>query len=174
MVVEYVDNLLKKLTGNAELKRDLDGDWPFNLKSSVMFVRVTADPEPVVRVWGVAAKEVPATAELFSLLNDINQQVQFSRAFWAKEGTVFIATELVGESIDLEELDTALRRVASGTEFFGPKVVEACGRELVDPPQPPAPAAPSASERSTSGQPSASGATVAPRPEGPVPTGGYL
>jgi hypothetical protein len=138
MVVQYVDSLLKRLTGNSELRRDPDGDWPFNLQSSLMFVRVTAEDQPTIRVWGVAAKAVPAGEKLFQFLNDINQQVQFSRAFWGNDGAVFIATELVGESIDVEELDTALRRVASGTELFGPKIVEACGGTLVPPPKGPA------------------------------------
>lgn len=172
MVVAYVDNLLKRLTGNDELKRDSDGDWPFNLKSSVMFVRVTADAEPIVRVWGVGAKDVPASEKLFTLLNGINHDIQFARAFWAKEGTIFIATELVGESIDAEELDTALQRVASGIEFFGHKIIDVCGGNLVNPPQPLEPA--TEPQARTGGEISATRTAVASEASRQAPTGGYL
>jgi hypothetical protein len=111
MVEAHVENLLKRLTGNDDLKRDSDGDWPFGLNRAFMYVRVSGDTGPTVRVVGVAAHSVTEGPDLFAQLNDINGTIEFSRAF-CKDATVLITTELVGETLDIEELDTALKRVA--------------------------------------------------------------
>lgn len=50
MVESHVDVLLKRITGQPSLERDSDGDWPFSLKRSAMFVRVQGDTDPTVRV----------------------------------------------------------------------------------------------------------------------------
>ncbi len=158
MVVEYVDSLLKRLTGKTDLIRDSDGDWPFGLNDSVMFVRVSAGDDPTVRVWGVASKSVPPGEKLFTLLNEINQKLEFCRAF-CSNGTVFVATELVGETLDIEELDTAIRRVATSTESLGSKVVATCGGSLVRPPETTSAGAESETETASTEK---------------KPTGGYL
>jgi hypothetical protein len=101
-----------------------------------MYVRVSGDTSPTVRVVGVAAHSVSEGPDLFAQLNDINGTIEFSRAF-CRDATVFITTELVGETLDIEELDTALKRVASGADYFGPKVVEKCGGETPTPESPP-------------------------------------
>jgi hypothetical protein len=136
MVEAHVEKLLKRITGKDDLSRDSDGDWPFALNRAFMYVRVSGDTGPTVRVVGVAAHSVAEGPELFAQLNEINNTIEFSRAFW-QDGTVFVTTELVGESLDIEELDTALQRVSSGADFFGPKVVEKCGGETPTPASPP-------------------------------------
>ena len=141
MVEAHVENLLKRITGNEQLRRDDDGDWPFGLKHSVMYVRVSGDTDPTVNVFGVAAHSVPEGPELFKMLNDLNGTVQFSRAMWRK-GEVVIATELVGESLDIEELQMAVDRVSAGADHFGPQIVEACGGETVRKPPADEPSAP--------------------------------
>src|SRR5579862_2613660 len=157
MVAIYVDSLLKRITGNTDLKRDPDGDWPFRLENSLMFVRVSADEQgPTVRVWSVAAQSVPAGEKVFTLINELNQKVQFARVFW-DDGAVFVATELVGSSLDIEELDTAVKRVMSVTEAWGPKIVEACGGSLVRPPEPAGAGAGQGAAAETTGQKPTSG-----------------
>jgi hypothetical protein len=136
MVEAHVEKLLKRITGNDDLKRDADGDWPFDLNRAFMYVRVSGDTGPTVRVVGVAAHSVPEGPDVFGQLNEINNSIEFSRAFW-QNGTVFVTTELVGESLDIEELQMALNRVASGADYFGPKVVEMCGGETPTPESPP-------------------------------------
>lgn len=137
----HVENLLKRITGNEQSKRDDDGDWPFGLKHAVMYVRVSGDTDPTVNVFGVAAHSVPEGPELFNMLNDVNNIVQFSRAMW-RRGEVVIATELVGESLDIEELEMAVKRISAGADHFGPQIVETCGGETVRTPSPEEPPAP--------------------------------
>jgi hypothetical protein len=137
MVEAHVQNLLCRITGQDSVKRDSDGDWPFALNRAFMYVRVVGDTDPVVMVIGVAANQVAESSDLFKQLNEINNEIQFSRAFW-ESGTVYVAIELVGESLDIEELQNALDRVASGADFFGPKIVDLCGGETPTPAPAPA------------------------------------
>jgi hypothetical protein len=126
MVESHVDALLKRITGDAALQRDSDGDWPFTLERSAMYVRVQNDSEPLVRVWAIGAHSVPESGELFTTLNDLNKNLEFCRALW-NDGALLFATELVGESLDIEELGTAMNRVAGAAEVLGPKVIATCG-----------------------------------------------
>ncbi len=142
MVENHVEKLLEHITGKDDLKRNEAGDWPFGLERGVMYVGVRGEKDANVQVWGVAAVEVPESPELYKHLNDTNNQVEFTRALY-RDGEVVIATELVGESLDIEELQVAVDRVASGADHFGPKIVEACGGRTVRtaaPPEAPKPA----------------------------------
>jgi hypothetical protein len=135
MVEAHVEKLLERITGSDDLKRDDEGDWPFGLNRGVMYVGVRGDHDPHVQVWGVAAVEVPEGPDLYKSLNETNNVVKFSRALY-RSGEVLIATELVGESLDLEELQVAIDRIASGADHFGPKIVEACGGRTLKQEQP--------------------------------------
>lgn len=138
MVESHVENLLKRLTGDDGVRRDSDGDWTFGLRRAVMYVRVTGDTDPTVRVVGIAARGVQDQPEMFRVLNEVNQKIQFSRALW-DDGTVFVVSECVGETLDIEELDTAMQRVASGADVFGPMFAEQFGGETPRPPEDEAP-----------------------------------
>ena len=126
MVEAHVENLLRRLTGAEKLERDGDGDWPFGLHRAVMYVSVRGDTDPVVAVYAIAVNGVDSDVGMFERLNEMNRDISFSRAFWVN-GQVLIAAELVGESLDIEELDMALKRVASAADVFGPQIAEACG-----------------------------------------------
>ena len=135
MVENHVEKLLERITGKESLHRDDQGDWPFGLERGVMYVGVRGQAEAHVQVWGVAAVEVPESPELYKVLSQTNNAVQFSRAIY-QNGEVLIATELVGETLDMEELQVAVERVAAGADKFGPEIVEACGGRTVKEPTP--------------------------------------
>jgi len=130
MVENHVEKLLERIMGKEDLKRDDQGDWPFGLNRGVMYIGVRGEHDANVQVWGVAAVEVPESPELYKTLNETNNSVQFSRVLF-REGEVIIATELVGESLDVEELQMAVDRVAAGADHFGPKIVETHGGRTV-------------------------------------------
>jgi len=81
MIEDHVERLLERLTGNVTLQRDDDGDWPFHLDRSVMYVGVTREDEPAVNVFASAAHSVPEGEGLFHMLNDMNRVLRFSRAY---------------------------------------------------------------------------------------------
>jgi Putative bacterial sensory transduction regulator len=139
VVEAAVDTLLKRITGNKDLERDEDGDWPFALDRAVMYVRVWGDQDPTVSVLAIAAHDVRASPDLFELLNQVNSRLFFCRAMWV-ENQVLVATELVGISLGIEELGVALGRVADTADNLGPAVVEKCGgetpRAATQPPEP--------------------------------------
>lgn len=141
MLENHVEKLLEHITGKDDLKRDESGNWPFGLERGVMYVGVRGERDANVQVWGVAAVEVPESPELYKHLNATNNEVQFSRVLY-RDGEVVVATELVGESLDVEELQMAVDRIAQGADHFGPEIVEACGGRTVKEPAKPEPETP--------------------------------
>lgn len=135
MVEAHVERLLERITGDERLERDQAGDWPFTRNRSMMYVTINGDKAQQVAVYAVAAHSVPADSSLFELLNTINNQISYSRAFWT-DSQVLVAAEMVAESLDIEELQTALDRVAAAADRFGPQVVELCGGQTPRPDHP--------------------------------------
>jgi hypothetical protein len=86
----HVEKLLERGTGIPELSTDAQGNWlNFPFETSVVYVRCVDHAEPRVFVYGVAAVDVPKSAELFLSLNDINAELRYARACWA-DGTVYV------------------------------------------------------------------------------------
>lgn len=135
VVENHVDALLRKITGSTKLERDSDGSWPFPLQRTLMYVEVDGDRDPTVKVFAIGAHDLPQSPELFESLNNLNQSLAFCRALWRNESLI-IATELVGETLDVEELAAALRRVATAADEFGPQIAATHGGEtlFVEPP----------------------------------------
>jgi hypothetical protein len=135
VLVSHVENLLKHITGNPEPERDSDGDWPFYTDRAVMYVRVAGESDPNISVWAVAAENVPESEKAYFHVNELNKSLRFSRAY-ISNGAVVFASELVGETLDAEELKNALDNLASAADNFGPQIVEECGGETLRTPQP--------------------------------------
>lgn len=130
VLVSHVENLLKHITGDPEPNRDSDGDWPFNTDRAVMWVRVAGETEPNIGVWAEAVRNIPESEKAYLQVNELNKSIRFARAY-LNSGTLVFASELVGETLDMEELKNALDNLASAADYFSPKFVELCGGETI-------------------------------------------
>ena len=126
MVVAHVEKLLERITGNEKLNASADGEWPFTYETSNVIVRVMQGDDPLVFIFGAAALEVPDVPDVYKHLNDVNAKLRFARCYW-QEGTVYIETELIGDTVDYEELGTFMNNVGSACDSFGPEIAASFG-----------------------------------------------
>ena len=129
MVRSHVETLLEKLTGQPCLKPDGEGDYPVRFEQAVYYVRLLDVERPVVQVFAVAVAGAEERPELFAALNTINRQLRFARTF-VTSGKVVFASELLGETIDVDELASACGAVATAADHFGPLIAKEYGGEL--------------------------------------------
>jgi hypothetical protein len=123
----HVERLLKRSTGIDELLTDPKGNWlGFPYQRVCLYVRVFDHEQPCALVYGVAAQEVDESPELYAFLNDMNRRLNYCRGY-LQEGVVYIEIELLGESLDYEEFDNAMTRIADAANWFGPRIVEQFG-----------------------------------------------
>lgn len=129
MVRSHVETLLEKVTGNPQVKPDPDGDYAIRFQNALYFVRIVGSEHPVVQVFAVAVDGAEPRAELYHVLNQINSQLKFARIF-AVDGKVVMASELLGVTIDVDELASACAAVAQAADHFGPILAKEFGGEL--------------------------------------------
>ena len=126
MVRAYVESLLEKLTGIDKAVPDADGDYPVRYQDALYFVRLIGEVNPVVQVFATAVTGLPVTPDLLERLNGINSNIRFARVFWVRD-QVLVESDLVGQSIDSAEFDSACRAVATITDHFGPLLAKEFG-----------------------------------------------
>ncbi len=123
-VAEYIGTKPDELTVNS------DGSIPIRRGSTAYYVRLLDGSPPMVQVYSTILYEVPKTPELLDRLNEINAETMFARAFWTGDQIV-VATELVADSIDKEQIENACGVVGSvadhyddelGTTFGGKRI----------------------------------------------------
>jgi hypothetical protein len=129
LVRSHVETLLETVTGKPQVKPDADGDYAVRFQNAVYFVRILGTEHPVVQVFAVAVDGADPRPELYQVLNDLNARLTFARTF-AADRKVVIASELLGESLDADELGSACAAVARAADHFGPLLANQFGGEL--------------------------------------------
>ena len=114
----YLEKLLKEGFDLPELTPDPDGDYPFRFHSAGYYVRLINEASPTVQVFSVVLREVKRSAKLFNAVNDINGQIAFARVY-VVDHQVVVATELVAETLDAEELGNACNIVGRIADKVG-------------------------------------------------------
>jgi hypothetical protein len=117
MIRPYVEKLLKEWLGTDELIVDDDGDVPIRAGSSKYYVSILDRDPPLVRVWGTVLTGVKKSAKLLDAINDANTRILQCRMFF-HDGDVMLASEILGEEIDKEELIEACNAVAQISDDF--------------------------------------------------------
>jgi hypothetical protein len=130
MLRPYVEQVLKTHLGVDELVRDGDGDYPIRFGSAKYFVRLSDEQPPVVRVYSHVLVGVRGTAKLYQALNTINQHISFARVFHQGKA-VLVATELLAETLDPEELVVACRSIANLADVHDGELKAAFGGETM-------------------------------------------
>ena len=125
----YVEKVLSEYLGAEHLIADKDGDYPVQHGSALYYVRLVDQKPPVVRVFSWMLHDVERTPELLAELNDINMSVSFVRLFWS-EGDVIVATELLAETLDPEELAEACDTVGQVADRHDSRLRERFGGKI--------------------------------------------
>src|SRR5436190_19337415 len=104
VVANHVEALLEAMLGSKALNRGSDGEWPIRQGTALYSVRVRVEEQrPHVEVYSVALAGVKESKRLYARLNELNQKTSHSR--WFLDGhNVVVAAELLGETLDVEEL----------------------------------------------------------------------
>ena len=129
MVRAYVESLVEGLTGVAQVVTDGDGDFPVRVGTTLLYVAIVDNDDPVVQVFSFAVQEVPASNELLAKVNEIKGQLRFCRMFY-DDGRVVVATDCVGLTLDEPEFRTATQAVLGATERFAPAIATEFGGHL--------------------------------------------
>jgi len=117
----YVEKLLAEGFGIPDLAPDPDGDYPFRYRSAGYYVRLINEHSPTVQVFSIALRDVKRSSKLFTAVNDINANIAYARVY-VVDRQVVIATELVAETIDAEELGNACNIVGRIADQVGPQL----------------------------------------------------
>jgi hypothetical protein len=106
-----VESAIESSVGPLGLTRDSDGDYPLSRDGIDIWGRITPDGQPILlQVFAVVLHDIEPTPELLSELNDLNSNLGFARVF-AIEGQVLAEVDLVAETVDAAEVETAIERI---------------------------------------------------------------
>jgi Putative bacterial sensory transduction regulator len=141
-VVERTHQLLSQLLGNVG-QPDEHRAWQFTRGSATIIVAVIQDDdtdESAVWVASPVANGVQKDPELLDTLNTMNFSMKFAVAYW-QDGTVYVSTRLVGETLDYPELRKALSVVGEWADGVDDAIVQRFGSGQAQPywPDPPPP-----------------------------------
>ena len=114
-----LEALLREGFGITELTRDDDGDYPFAVADTAMYVRLARRTEgaPAVQVFATLVDDVKSGPEVLEELNAINVAAHLVRVFWVRN-QVLAEAELIASDLDLSELTAACDAVAGAVRSY--------------------------------------------------------
>ena len=128
----YVEKAVAEYIGARpdELVVNVDGSIPIRRGSTAYYVRLLEGDPPMVQVYSTLLYEVAKSPELLDRLNEINAEAMFARAFWTGDSVV-VATELVADSIDREQIENACGVVGSIADHYDDELGAAFGGKRI-------------------------------------------
>jgi hypothetical protein len=133
MLRPYVEQKIAEVIGADAVTSDPDGDIPIRAGSAVCFARLVEGPSgPMFRVFSPLLRGVKQSRQLLERLNELNVGAPYAR-FFVLENTVFCASDLLAENIQVEEIANVLGAVSTHAdqvddllknEFGGERMIE--------------------------------------------------
>ncbi|MDQ1437646.1 MAG: hypothetical protein QOK43_1275 [Acidimicrobiaceae bacterium] len=117
----YLEKLLREGFNIPDLAPDPEGDYPLRYRSAGYYVRLMNELSPTVQVFSVALRDAKRSAKLFTAVNDINAHIAYARAY-VVDRQVVVATELVADTLDAEELGNACTIIGRIADKIGPEL----------------------------------------------------
>ncbi len=109
---QRLETMLKTFLGVDDLVTDAEGDYPVRAGSAKYYIRLEADDDPaIVHVYAHILVGVAASEKLYETLNSVNGFIKFGRMFHQGDA-VLVSTELLADTLDLEELTQSCRSIA--------------------------------------------------------------
>jgi Putative bacterial sensory transduction regulator len=116
-VQQRTHRLLEQIL-NDSLNPPDDGHWSLSYGTVPLVVSILEREGydgAVVLVASPILTDVAKTPELLDVLNTMNASMYFAHAYWS-DGYVFVAANLVGETLDLPELHRAMSVVGDWSD----------------------------------------------------------
>jgi hypothetical protein len=126
----FVEKTVQELLGVEQLQVNDDGSIPIRRGSTAVYVRLLDDEPPILRVFSPMLHGIPKTPPLLERLNDLNTAIRFARLFWVGD-QVILATELVAETLDKEEVANAIDVVVGGADRLDDALRSEFGGEVL-------------------------------------------
>lgn len=126
----YLERLIGQWMQTPVIGTDEDGRYHVRVGTSGFIVEIVDFDPTLVRMWSPVALGIGKTVELLDTLNALNSNGLGLRAFY-RDQTVFLATELVAETLNHRELDFACHMLAGAAERLGPELTARFGGETL-------------------------------------------
>lgn len=115
---EYVQEVIEEVFGHLAVKQDDDGDYPLRRHGQLIYGRLTNESEPFAfQVFGVLLRDVTATPELLSEINQINARDPFVKLIHV-DNQLIVEADLVAASMDAIELETAVAKISRAMDTY--------------------------------------------------------
>jgi type III secretion system-like peptide-binding chaperone len=129
VVRPFVEKVTAELLGIEKLQVMGDGTIPVRMGSASFFLRLLGENDPILQVYAPVLTEVKRTPELLEKLNELNSGSTFVRAFWVDD-QVMIATELIADTLDKEELQNAIDVVSDMANSIDDDLLKSFGGQV--------------------------------------------
>lgn len=113
----YVEKTLVETFGEGALSKLADNVITIRAGSSLVVIRMMEATEPRLQVFSTVLHEVPNSPALLEKLNELNAKIAFAKAFWI-EDDVLVATELLAEGLDTENIRNAVTAIGVASDHF--------------------------------------------------------
>lgn len=113
----YVEKTLVETFGEEALSKLADNVITIRAGSSLVVIRMMEATEPRLQVFSTVLHDVPSSPELLTALNELNAKIAFAKAFWI-EDDVLVATELLAEGLDTENIRNAVTAIGAASDHF--------------------------------------------------------
>ena len=113
----YVEKTLVETFGEEALSKLADNVITIRAGSSLVVIRMMEATEPRLQVFSTVLHDVPSSPELLAALNELNAKIAFAKAFWI-ENDVLVATELLAEGLDTENIRNAVTAIGAASDHF--------------------------------------------------------
>jgi hypothetical protein len=126
MIRAYVEKIvLEMLGGEGPLHVDEDGSIPVRRGSALFYIDVIdrGEEPALVCVWSVVLRNAAGGRALLKALNDINSRILQARVY-LKDGDVIMRTELLAETVTVENLSYAADAIGALADKFDDELQE--------------------------------------------------
>jgi hypothetical protein len=129
LVRSHVERCLQDIWEVQRPEPDRDGDYPFQTKSCVGWLRIEPQRPLLVRVFAHAAYDVKRSAALLQEINALNARSRLATVCWS-DGVVSVHSALPAEVIDRATLALLLDTVRCVADDIGELTAAVFGGQL--------------------------------------------
>jgi hypothetical protein len=134
VIRQSVEATIEAELGPLAVRRDADGDYPLVRRLTPVYARLLPDEEPpILQVFAVVVNGIDGSPELMKELNELNESCTFARVFHV-EDQVLAEVDLIAETLDPVELNTAVRQVWDLGQRIMPTLSAVFGGKVVPDP----------------------------------------
>ncbi len=126
MLRSHVERALQEIWSHTELATDADDDYPFRSQTSMCWVSIVGGSQPGVRVFALAANEVPRSRKMLTELTELNLRSRWASISW-DDGAIVVDAAIHWMSVDKPAIERALDSVTTVADEIGVMVAAVFG-----------------------------------------------